>query len=80
MPIVDISFQHSVERLKKKYLANKKLTMFSFSEIYEIIKLKIDETGVTVENEGVIKMRKMLVVKKNPKYILLDGPFWMLMR
>lgn len=49
--------------------------------MYEIIKLNIDETGVKVENEGVMIATKSCVVKKvEPKYILLDGPFWIMMR
>ena len=81
MPIVDIEFQHDVKELLKKHLANENFQEYYFAEIYQIIKLKIDETGVTVENQGVIKMLRSAPMHMTPpKQIIVDGPFWLVMR
>ncbi len=56
-------------------LKNEKFNQYSFTKIYEIIKLDIDETGVTVENEGLVSMSKC-----RPKVFALDKPFWIVMR
>ena len=53
-----------------------------FSQVYEILKLDIDETGVKAENEGVIKMLKCKGKKPvaEPKHIILDKSFWLIMK
>ena len=62
-------------------LIKRKIEILRVELLYEIIKLKINETGVTVENEGVIKMKRMAVLNKEPpKEIIIDGPFWLVMK
>ena len=73
---------HLSEKRKVNELVGKKLQHdYYFSQIYEIIKLDIDETGVKLENKGVIQLlrcKKSKLVEK--KYIILDNPFWIVMR
>ena len=55
-----------------KHLANNPL--FKFSDIFEVIKLQIDETGVKLENEGAIKVLKCKKVNE------LEGKVEMILR
>ena len=52
-----------------------------FFDIYEIIKIDIDNTGVKAENEGAIVMtRGATINSEKPKHILLDKSFWLVMK
>ena len=82
MPKISINAHHDVKELKNIKLANQSFKSYYFDKIYEIVKLDIDETGVKVENEGVIMLKKCVVKQpvKKPKCIILDQPFWIVMK
>ena len=82
MPNVSIKHKRDLNELLGKRLKNKKFTDYMFSQVYEIIKLDIDETGVKAENEGVIRMKNCMVIKQKvePKHIVIDRSFWVLMK
>ena len=54
MPCVELTCERHVEQLQGKTIKN---NGHMIDQIYEIIKLKIDEKGVLLENEGVIKSK-----------------------
>ena len=81
MPKVSLDVKRDMTELIGVYLANENFKEYFFSKFFEIIKLDIDETGVKVENEGVIVMSKgMALHPVEKKYIVLDKPFWIVMR
>lgn len=61
------------------FIANEKFKKYFFGEIFELINLSIDEAGVKVENEGVIKVLNCRMPEINRKFVV-DKPFWIVMR
>lgn len=81
MPKVSLSHHRSVNELAGVFLANKKFEHYFFDQIFEIIKLDIDEKGVKVENEGVIVMTKSKALSTEQiRRFELNKPFWIVMR
>ena len=78
MPKISLKTKRNVNELTGVYLANEKLKKYFFSQIYEIINFDLDESGVKVENEGVLKLTKSKVVVN--RSFVLDRPFWVVMR
>ena len=50
MPVVDFDYQRDVAEVINVPLLNKDFQTYVFSKVYEGLKLKIDESGVKVEN------------------------------
>jgi len=50
MPKIALKHKRDVSELKGVFLKNDKFKQYFFEQIYEIINLDIDETGVKVEN------------------------------
>lgn len=78
MPKIQIKHNRTVKELIGIFLANQKWNKYFFSEVYEIINLDLDETGVKVENEGVIKILRSGIPRIGRRF-LLDKPFWIVM-
>lgn len=57
MPVVELDLHHSIEELKLGVL-NEGFSDYIIQEIFENLKLKIDESGAKVENEAVIMMNR----------------------
>lgn len=55
---------------------------YFLAEILEAIKLNVDESGAKVENEGImIALRcAMIPNHEEPKRIILDRDFWLVMK
>ena len=71
MPIISISKERHIDELKGVYLLNKNFREYFFSDVMEIIKLRINEEGVTVENEASIIMTTTVFLQP-PKSLKLD--------
>lgn len=81
MPKVSVHSSRNLNELIGVFLTNPGFEQYRFDQIYEIIKLDIDETGVKVENEGVIVMTKAMVMKPQKiRRFIIDKPFWVVMR
>ena len=65
-----------------KFLLNEKWEQYFFSQMYELVKLKIDEAGVKVENEAVIGLKPTSVAMKpkEKKYLYINKPFWIVIK
>lgn len=64
-------------------LLNKEFNNYAFSTVYEGIKLKIDQAGVKVENEGVIIAKVTSAFVENPpepKYFIFNETFWIVLK
>ena len=60
---------------------NENFKDYFFHQVIQKVLLEIDETGVKVKNSAkitVLKCRKVCPPQK--KYIILDKPFWVIMR
>lgn len=64
MPMVDLDVNRNVKEIEGQGVTNSKFSDYEFAVVYEAVKLKIDEAGAKVENEGVIMMLKCCVMKK----------------
>ena len=64
MPKIEVRHQRQLEELIGQGIQNEKFKEYFIGEIYEIIKLDIDETGVKAENEGVMVMKKGRMMPK----------------
>ena len=80
MPKIKVRHSRQVKELLGKQVQNEKFQEYFIAEIYEIIKLNIDETGVKVENEGAVKMLKKAIRPKEKKQVLVDRSFWLVMK
>ena len=81
MPNISIKHRRDVKELIGKSLRNEGFKQYQFSQVYEILKLDMDESGVKAENEGAIMMTLFgLVEKVEPKNIILDKSFWLVMK
>ena len=80
MPKIEVRHQRQVKELMGQYVQNEKFQEYFIAQIYEIIKLDIDETGVKVENEGVIKMLRKSKKSKEKREILVNRSFWLVMK
>ena len=79
MPVIELDLHHSIEELKLNVL-NAGFEDYFIQEIFENIKLKIDESGAIVENEAVIMMNRSMAIFEEPKQFVLDKPFWIVMK
>lgn len=80
MPKVSLKHKRNLQELSGIKLANKNFELYEFKEVFEIINLDITESGVKVENEGVIKMSKCKKVHKEIRRFVLDSDFWIVMK
>ena len=44
------------------------------------MKLKLDESGAVVENQGLMMINECAVLNMHPKSLLLNKPFWVVMK
>lgn len=61
MPVVELDLEHHFEELKLK-VKNQGFNDYFIEEMFENIKLKIDQSGAKVENEAVIMMNRCMVM------------------
>ncbi len=82
MPIVDLDVERQYKELIGSPVVSGKLQGYAISVMLEKIKFKIDEVGAKVENQAVITLKKMAMMpsKEVPKRLILDKPFWVVMR
>ena len=59
MPIVDLDLKRSIEELKLP-LKNGAFSDYCITEIFEGLKLRVDEAGAKVENQAVMALNKCL--------------------
>lgn len=50
MPVVDLDYYRDLSQIQNIKLLNEKFKEYIFAKVYEGLKLKIDESGVKVEN------------------------------
>lgn len=50
MPVVDLDYYREVSQIENILLTNENFQNYVFEKVYEGLKLKIDETGVKIEN------------------------------
>lgn len=50
MPVVDLDYDRELSQIENVSLGNEKFRNYVIAQAYEGLKLKIDETGVKVEN------------------------------
>ena len=68
MPKIEVKHERQLKELIGQAVQNESFKDYFIAEIYEIIKLDIDETGVKAENEGVMIMtRGMAMMPKEKK-------------
>ena len=72
MPIISIEQERHINELIGVSLLNKNFRSYSFSDVYEIIELKINEEGVIVENEGEIFILGSSFYALPPKLLMLN--------
>ena len=67
MPKIEVKHERQLKELIGQAVQNESFKDYFIAEIYEIIKLDIDETGVKVENEGAVVMNKAIMIPKEKK-------------
>ena len=80
MPVIELDLNHSIDELKGLGVNNKGFETYHIQEIFENLKLKIDESGAKVENEALIVMNRSMPMIQDLKEFILDKPFWIVMK
>lgn len=82
MPSIELEVVHSYDELCGYYIKSGGLRDFKVVSMMENIKLRIDEVGAKVENQGVIVARMKCCKKADvqPRRFILNRPFWLVMR
>lgn len=80
MPELHLDYQNEYTSLIGKQLANSKFKEYFIAKMSEKIKFDMDNKGARVENEAIIVMLKSLSFEKVYKLLILDKPFWVIMK
>jgi hypothetical protein len=80
MPIVDLNVNRNYNEIIGSTITSGQLRSYTIAAMYENIKFLIDETGATVENEGVIGLLGSVGPGSITRKFILDKPFWIAMK
>ena len=80
-PKLNLDYRRDYQELLNKSIANKGFENYQIKKMYETFKFNLDETGVKVEEEAVIRpvTTSIGIGYKKPKHFNLDSPFWVIM-
>lgn len=81
MPVVDFDVEREYKEMIGAGVQSGELKGYYIAVMVEKIRFRIDEVGAKVENEAVMIMtRCMPMVRPNVKRLILDRPFWVVMK
>ena len=80
MPMVNLDQERSFTEMVGLYFANPELKEYLIAIMVENIKLQVNEAGAKVENQAVIVATRGAMMVKDTKDIILDKPFWIVMK
>lgn len=80
MPVVKLSADRTFKEMIGLNFKNPELSQYLIAEMFEGVKLSIDESGAKVENQAVIVATRCMVIVKEKKRIVLDRSFWVVMK
>ncbi len=80
MPNLHLEYRRHYNELLNIPFANANFSGYSISEMYENIAFDMDYKGARVENEAVIDVLDTFVMVKNNKLLIMDKPFWVVMK
>jgi len=82
MPNLHLDYYRVYKEFIGKYLLNKNFDDYFIAQMFENIKFDMDNKGARVENEAVIMIAKSVAMpsKIEPKYLILDEDFWVVMK
>jgi hypothetical protein len=78
VPILNLDYSRTLQELVGAEI--KEFPGMKIQEILEGVKLKLDESGAVVENEGLVIINECAMLNPQPKSLLLDKPFWVVMK
>lgn len=80
MPVLDLDYYRDVSQLAGAKVKNEGFDDYIISKAFEALKLKMDEKGVTVENEGGIMMVGSSMSMQEPNRYVFDDTFWIVLK
>lgn len=78
MPILEIDFAREYTELMHQEIVKGKLQGYLITVMVERVKLRVDEMGAKLENEGVIVGSTCGI--REPRRLMLNRPFWLVFR
>jgi len=79
-PKLSLDLHRDYNELIGKNLVNKNFEAYFIAKMFENIKFNMDEKGAKVENEAAIMLWKSMAQAEKPKNLILDKPFWVIMK
>jgi hypothetical protein len=78
VPILNLDYKRTLDELAGVGL--KEFAGYTIETIMEGVKLKLDESGAIVENEGMMIIDECAIWNPDPRCLKLDSPFWVVMK
>jgi hypothetical protein len=78
VPILNLDYKRTLTELVGAEL--KEFPGYTIEEILEGVKLKLDENGAVVENEGMMMINECAFLNVDPRVLKFDSPFWVVMK
>jgi len=80
MPELHLDYHRDYEEMVGKALGNEAFCGYIITTMFENIKFDMDHIGARVENEAVVLAEFGYANKPKPKRLILDNPFWVIMK
>ena len=78
MPVLNLDYRRTLTELIGAEL--EEFPGYTIEDILEGVKLKLDESGAVVENEGLMMIDECAIMNPDPRILRFDRPFWVVMK
>ncbi|PIE98826.1 MAG: hypothetical protein CR988_01595 [Treponema sp.] len=80
VPNIKLNYRRDYVELLGKFFDNKGFEEYFIAQMYENIKFNMDKKGAKVENEAVIIALKSAGIMEEPRMLIFDKPYWIVMQ